>query len=208
MAKFKFTEVLLDGIHQTARVADDSSNMLTEKDVGKFLKLKGDSQYGLCAKSNPIEAVLVQTNTPTGTFDGYTFDETTAWIRGLPENAGAESEPVYALEILSSRSGVTLTTWPNRPASIRITGTFGWAAVPQVIKDLVIHRTIELRDALKAGSTGELATFDGGIPMRSNTTWLLKEVNASTGGRFRCSDGRDMADCAGGNHAASRRAYV
>ena len=73
MAKFKFTPVLLDGITQTARVADDASNMLTEKDVGKFLKLAGDSQYGLCAEGDAIEATLETVGSPVGIYDGYTL---------------------------------------------------------------------------------------------------------------------------------------
>lgn len=62
MAKFKFG-VLVDGAAVvTARVADGtgSSNQLTKSDNGKLLKLKGDSQYGLCAVGNEIEGFLVQ----------------------------------------------------------------------------------------------------------------------------------------------------
>jgi len=71
MAKFKFSPNLLDGISQTARVHDDASNPLTQADTGKFLKLTGDSQYGLCAAGDEIEATFEVHESPAGTYDGY-----------------------------------------------------------------------------------------------------------------------------------------
>lgn len=111
-----------------------------------------------------------------GTYDGYTFDQSTAWLRPLPDNASDGSEPAYALEFLTGRTGATLTEWPDLVSGVQVSGTLGWATVPQLIKELVIHRVTELRDAHKAGSTGELGTFDGGIPMQPNTKWLFKEA--------------------------------
>lgn len=73
MAKFKFSEVLLDGISQTARIRDGAGEHLTKEDEGKFLKLKGDSQYGLCAKGDAIEATLQTHGSPVGTYDGFTL---------------------------------------------------------------------------------------------------------------------------------------
>ena len=59
MAKFKFGIVLNLEDSQTARLGDGASgvNQLSKLDNGKFLKLIGDSQYGLCAVGNEIEAV-------------------------------------------------------------------------------------------------------------------------------------------------------
>lgn len=73
MAKFKFSELLLDGIAQTARIHDGTSTPLTANDEGKFLKLTGDSQYGLCASGDAIEATLQAHASPVGTYDGYTL---------------------------------------------------------------------------------------------------------------------------------------
>lgn len=71
MAKFKFQETLLGKITQTARIHDTQTDALTDKDVGKFLKLTGDSQYGLCADGDAIEATLEVHASPAGTYDGY-----------------------------------------------------------------------------------------------------------------------------------------
>ncbi len=62
MAKFKFGVVLNLEPNFTARVSDGSTGVtasfLSRLDNGKFCKLTADSQYGLCAVGNEIEAVL------------------------------------------------------------------------------------------------------------------------------------------------------
>jgi hypothetical protein len=72
MAKFKFGPLADSTTVVTARTADGTgaSNQLVDADVGKFLKLAGDSQYGLCAVGNEIEGVLVAANYPAQA-DGY-----------------------------------------------------------------------------------------------------------------------------------------
>ncbi len=72
MAKFKFGPLVDSTEVITARTADGTgaSNQLTDADTGKFLKLAGDSQYGLCAAGNDIEGVLVAANYPAPA-DGY-----------------------------------------------------------------------------------------------------------------------------------------
>lgn len=72
MAKFKLGPLVDSTDVITARTADGTgaSNQLTDADTGKFLKLAGDSQYGLCAVGNEIEGVLVAANYPAPS-DGY-----------------------------------------------------------------------------------------------------------------------------------------
>lgn len=73
MAKFQMKETV-DQLARivTARVADGTgpANQLNDVDVGKFVKLVGDSQYGLCAVGNDIEGVL-ETANEMGTQDGF-----------------------------------------------------------------------------------------------------------------------------------------
>lgn len=72
MAKFQF-DVALNQLadYTTARVADGvQSNFLADADVGKFVKIVGDSQYGLCAVGNEIEGIL-ETAADNATMDGY-----------------------------------------------------------------------------------------------------------------------------------------
>jgi hypothetical protein len=71
MAKFQFKPVLNFTDTITARLADGTgtANQLTDADVGKFVKLKGDSQYGLCAVGDEIEGVVNTANEQVA--DGY-----------------------------------------------------------------------------------------------------------------------------------------
>jgi hypothetical protein len=72
MAKFKFGVILSEDTMTTARLGDSTTpatNVLADADVGKFVKLIGDSQYGLCAVGNEIEGVMNSVNTATQ--DGY-----------------------------------------------------------------------------------------------------------------------------------------
>lgn len=117
-----------------------------------------------------------------GVFE-YTLDTNDTWVRGLPENAAAVSEPWRALE-LRPLSGALLTAFPALPGCVRITGAWAWATVPRTVKDLVIHRTQEVRSALKAGPTMELPSFDGGIPMQPKTAWLWHEAERLYGRRL------------------------
>lgn len=72
MAKFKFGTLIDSATVVTARVADSTgtSNQLADADVGKLLKLKGDSQYGLCAAGDEIEGALIAANF-NAPVDGY-----------------------------------------------------------------------------------------------------------------------------------------
>lgn len=61
MANFQM-DVTLSELNEfvTARVADDSvgAQPLNDSDVGKFVKLKFTSQYGLCAAGDEIEGIM------------------------------------------------------------------------------------------------------------------------------------------------------
>jgi hypothetical protein len=73
MAKFQM-DVTLNQLadYTTARVADGAgaSNQLNDNDVGKLLKLAGDSQFGLCAVGNEIEGIMAS-GPDNATLDGY-----------------------------------------------------------------------------------------------------------------------------------------
>lgn len=73
MAKFQM-DVTLNTLGEfvTARLGDGATgvSLLADADAGKFVKLIGDSQYGLCAVGNEIEGVM--SSGPEGaTYDGF-----------------------------------------------------------------------------------------------------------------------------------------
>lgn len=118
-----------------------------------------------------------------GSYDDFTLDLSDAWMRALPANNAAFSEPFWEIEIRALDSA-TLTVFPNLRGAVRITGTFGWTAVPDLITELVCHRTHELREALKEGGTGTFPAFEQGVSMRPNTAWLWREAEGLYGRRI------------------------
>lgn len=72
MAKFKFSELLTAADAVTARLGDSAAGAdpLTEADKGKFVKLKGDSRYGLAASGDEIEGVVQSVGYPANA-DGF-----------------------------------------------------------------------------------------------------------------------------------------
>jgi hypothetical protein len=72
MAKFQFTPIVGDFKVITARLGAGSgtSNHLTDAEVGKLVKLVGDSQYNLAAAGDLIEGFI--TSVETATLDNYT----------------------------------------------------------------------------------------------------------------------------------------
>lgn len=140
---------------------------------GPLLRLRDTDQRVYFLRSAVTDGIGVDEGLD-GTFSTV-FDLGDTWVRGLPENAATAGEPYRDLEILRHRSP-TIYGWLNMPAAVSIEGAWGWAEVPGLIRDLVIHRVGDLRDSLKAGGTGELATFDGGIPMRPSMTYMFREA--------------------------------
>ena len=138
------------------------------------LQLRDSAGYAYCLTAIATDGLAIDSDLD-GSYDDYTLDFADAWVRGLPENAAAHSEPFTAIQ-LRPVSGATLTTFPRLAGCVQITGTWGWAAVPQIIQDLVIRRTHELRQGLVAGAMQAVASFDGGEPMQPRTAWLFKEA--------------------------------
>ena len=137
------------------------------------LQLRDSAGYAYCLTAIATDGIAIDSDLD-GSYD-YTLDLADAWVRGLPENAAAHSEPFTAIQ-LRPLSSATLTIFPRLPGCVQITGTWGWAAVPQIIQDLVIHRTHELRQGLSAGATGAVAAFDGVEQMQPKTLWLFREA--------------------------------
>ena len=73
MPKFIFTELVDDSDVVTARLGagTGAANVLSDLDVGKLVKLAGDSRYDLCAVGNEIEGRISALE--ASTHDGYSL---------------------------------------------------------------------------------------------------------------------------------------
>lgn len=67
MAKFQMKELVDSAEAITARLgsASGSANYVTDKEIGKPVKLVGDSQYNLCAAGDQIEGFVLGVETYT-----------------------------------------------------------------------------------------------------------------------------------------------
>lgn len=150
-----------------------------------WLRDRGGMAYFL--QSVPDGGIQIDSDAD-GAYDDYAWDFNDAWLRGIPENAIAGSEPFRALEIVPIATAPR-TTFPLGPGTLKIAaGTFGWASVPELVKDAVCHRTLELFQQMKAGGVDSrgismLPAFEGQTRMRPQTAWMWKEIEATYGRR-------------------------
>jgi hypothetical protein len=72
MAKFQITETIHSEKVKTARLGTTGAgNQYDDKEIGKAVKLSGDSAYVLCVAGDPIEAVVSSLN--DGLYDGFSL---------------------------------------------------------------------------------------------------------------------------------------
>lgn len=116
-----------------------------------------------------IDADLLTVGTGDGAFAAYALDLADTGVIGRPENASVLGEPYRSIELLSS---APLTSWPDAPYAVRITGTWGWSAVPRAIKELAIHLVHDLRQAHLGGALQEIPSIDGSLPL-SDQSWRI-----------------------------------
>lgn len=70
--KFRMTETIHSEKVRTARLGTTGAgNQYDDKEVGKAVKLSGDSAYVLCAAGDPIEGVVNSVN--LGLYDGFSI---------------------------------------------------------------------------------------------------------------------------------------
>ena len=100
MAKFKMKEVIAAGA-VTARLGANSgsANWVNDKEIGKLVKLVGDSQYNLCNAGDPIEGAIVSVESYTA--DDYSIGsvQTTSRLRVTLDGEQADPGAAATLAI-------------------------------------------------------------------------------------------------------------
>jgi hypothetical protein len=134
--------------------------------ANRLFRLVDEDGFQHCLTAIANDGVAVDTD-GDGVYN-YTVDPTgESWVVARPYNAPDLGRPWESLEILSL-SAATFSYWPNYPRGVRITGTWGWTAVPGTIKELVVKMTRDIRDSEEAGAAGSLA----GVALKTDT-WRL-----------------------------------
>lgn len=92
-----------------------------------------------------------------GSYDGFALDFSDAWVIGQPENTA--SKPFTQIRLMPWPTA-TIITWPTSPRAVKIVGTFGHAAVPDLVTQLTIRLTRLLRDSHISGGAEVIPGID------------------------------------------------
>ena len=116
MAKFLITQTTQNQITVTARLGGNAAGTrANDNDVGKGVKLVGDSNYGLLAAADAIEGVI--TSVETGIYDGYSL--------GGVQSKGYIDATAYGLQATPGTGAITVGQYvlAAAPAAIQVKET-------------------------------------------------------------------------------------
>ena len=116
MAKFLITPTTQNQITVTARLGGNAlATRANDNDVGKGVKLVGDSNYGLLAATDAIEGVI--TSVETGVYDGYSL--------GGVQSKGYIDATAYGLQATPGTGAITVGQYvlAAAPAAIQVKET-------------------------------------------------------------------------------------
>lgn len=116
MAKFLITPTTQNQITVTARLGGNAAGTrANDNDVGKGVKLVGDSNYGLLSAADAIEGVI--TSVETGVYDGYSL--------GGVQTKGYLNATAYGLQATPGVGAITVGQYvlAAAPAAIQTAET-------------------------------------------------------------------------------------
>ena len=116
MAKFLITPTTQNQITVTARLGGNAAGTrANDNDVGKGVKLVGESNYGLLAAADAIEGVI--TSVETGVYDGYSL--------GGVQTKGYIDATAYGLQATPGTGAITVGQYvlAAAPAAIQVKET-------------------------------------------------------------------------------------
>ena len=116
MPKFLITPTTQNQITVTARLGGNAAGTrANDNDVGKGVKLVGDSNYGLLAVADAIEGVI--TSVETGIYDGYSL--------GGVQSKGYIDATAYGLQATPGTGAITVGQYvlAAAPAAIQVKET-------------------------------------------------------------------------------------
>ena len=116
MAKFLITPTTQNQVTVTARIGGNAAGTrCNDNDVGKGVKLVGDSNYGLLSAGDAIEGVI--TSAETGIYDGYTL--------GGVQSKGYINATAYGLQATPGTGAITVGQYvlAAAPAAVQVAET-------------------------------------------------------------------------------------
>lgn len=141
---------------------------------GTTLRLRDNAERQYFLRTIDADSLTIDYDAD-GSFDDYLWDFADAWLRGAPENAVTFGEAFTSIELLSHIDTAPLTLWPDLRDCIRITGTWGFPAVPGAVQELVVDIAHNLRQRQLAGGIS-VPSADDSLPLSSAMWPVLRRA--------------------------------
>ena len=109
-----------------------------------------------------------------GTFT-TTFGLAAPWCVATPDQAEAMGTPYTGLELLPYPAAPVIA-WPAGRRTVRLTGTWGWPAVPPIIVELNVMLTRQLRDLQQAGVTRAIEAVETQLQFAPGAFPLMRDA--------------------------------
>lgn len=123
---------------------------------GPLLTLEDTDGFGYFLQSVTGSGIGIDTEVD-GTYDGVTLSMGSNFVIGQPENTA--TQPFTQIRLMPWPTA-TITAWPTGPRTVKITGTWGYAAVPDLIVQLTARLTRLTRDSHMAGAAQTIGSID------------------------------------------------
>jgi hypothetical protein len=105
------------------------------------------------------------------------FDLGDTWCVGLPRNAAGASQPYDSFELLPY-SAALLTEWPVGRWNVSVTGAWGFAAIPEGVKDAVCSVVRDLREVHATGGAGNYQQVDATLQLTDQTWRVIRALKS------------------------------
>lgn len=112
MPTFKFTPLVNSPFADvvSAALGNSTTELWTSKDVGKAVKLTGDSTYALCSAGDEIEGIVVAVDAGPTVNSGYTFGSVQRDKRVEAQVASDQSGTLAVGTLVVAGAGATMGT--------------------------------------------------------------------------------------------------
>lgn len=135
------------------------------------LWLRDGEGLAYCLRSTPTDGIRPDYD-ERGRYDTYHWTLSDDWIWPVPRNAADDGRPYLGLRLMPYDEA-PLTYWPYSPGgTVRIEGSWGWAALPPEIKEFTVYLARDMRDSQRGGLSAQVNLLEDGTPLR-NDSWAL-----------------------------------
>lgn len=137
-----------------------------------------DGRGGDWLPVNPSVVTLTTLKVDTngdGTYDATVPDSD---LIARPQSVDSNDErPIRAYQLHPNQT--VISKFPHRVVAVEITATFGWAAVPDAIREACVDLARSIRDLQLAGHTASLQNLDNAIALSPEVAMVVRRLEGA-----------------------------